>query len=51
MGDESSAAMAELSQAIAGAILTLPELTDPAWDTFSMVADVADHAVRVTAFR
>ena len=30
-------------QAIAGEILTLPELSDPDWDTYSMVAEVSDN--------
>ena len=49
--DESTAALAELSQAIAGDILTLPELSDPDWDTYSMVAEVSDDAVKITAYR
>jgi hypothetical protein len=43
--------MAEISQAIAGDILTLPELSDPEWDTYSMVAEVSDDAVKMTAYR
>jgi hypothetical protein len=51
MADEQASAMAEISQAIAGDILTLPELSDPEWDTYSMVAEVSDDAVKMTAFR
>ena len=51
MENESTAAMAELSQAIAADILTLPELSDPEWDTYSMVAEVSDDVVAVMAFR
>jgi hypothetical protein len=43
--------MAEISQAIAGDILTLPELSEPEWDTYSMVAEVSDDAVKMTAYR
>ena len=34
MDNDSAAALAELSQAIAGEILTMPELSDPEWDTY-----------------
>lgn len=51
MADDQAAAMAELSQAIAGDILSLPELRDPGWDTFSMVAEVSDDVVAITAYR
>jgi hypothetical protein len=43
--------MAEISQAIAGDILSLPELSDPEWNTYSMVAEVSDDAVAITAYR
>jgi hypothetical protein len=49
--NDSTAAMAELSQAIAADILTLPDLIDPEWETFSMVAEVTDDYVAVTAYR
>ena len=51
MSDDSAAAMAELSQVIAGDILTMPELSEPEWDTFSMVAEVTDDSVAMTAYR
>lgn len=51
MDTDQAAAMAELSEAIAGSILTLPELSDPEWDTYSMVAEVSDDACKVTAYR
>lgn len=51
VNEDSKAALAELSQAIAADILTLPELTDPDWDTYSMVAEVSDFSVKMTAFR
>lgn len=51
MAEEQAAAMAEISQAIAGDILSLPELSDPGWDTFSMVAEVSDDFVAITAYR
>ena len=35
--------MAEISQALAADILTLPDLSDPDWDTYSMVAEVTDY--------
>lgn len=43
--------MAELSQAIAGDILSLPELSDADWSTYSMVAEVSDDFVAITAYR
>lgn len=49
-GDE-AAAMAEISPAIAGDILSLPESSDPGWDTYSMVAEVSDDFVATTAYR
>jgi hypothetical protein len=48
---EQAAVIDELSQAIAGEILTLPELSDPAWDTYAMVAEVDENRVGVTAYR
>ena len=51
MNDDSKAALAEFSRAIAADILTLPELTDPDWDTYSMAAEVADYSVKMTAYR
>ena len=45
------AAMAEISQALAGEILTMPDLSDPEWDTYAMIAEVSDEAVGVTAYR
>lgn len=51
MVDDKAAAMAEISQAIAGDILSLPELRDPEWDTYSMVAEVSDDFVAITAYR
>jgi len=49
--NDSTAAMAELSQAIAGDILTIPELSDPEWDTFALAAEVSDISVKITAYR
>lgn len=43
--------MAEISDAIVAGILTLPELSDPGWDTYSLVAEVSDDAVAMTAYR
>lgn len=51
MADDKGSTMAEISQAIAGDILTLPELSDPEWDTYSMVAEVSDDAVKTVAYR
>lgn len=51
MDNDSTAALAELSQVIAGDILTLPDLSDPEWDTYSMVAEVSDFSVKMTAYR
>lgn len=51
MDNDSTAAMAELSQAIAADILSMPELSGPGWDTFSMVAEVTDDYVAMTAYR
>ena len=48
---EQAAAMSELSQAMVGEILTMPDLSDPEWDTYAMVAEVDDFSVRVTAYR
>jgi hypothetical protein len=49
--DDSAGAMAEFSQAIAADILTLPELSDPEWDTYSLVVEVGDDFVAMMAFR
>lgn len=46
-----STATAELSDPIAAAIWALPELRDPAWDTYAMVAEVSDFSVKMTAYR
>jgi hypothetical protein len=48
---DQAAAMAEISQAIAADILALPELSDPEWDTYSLVAEVTDDMVHMTAYR
>jgi hypothetical protein len=48
---DQASAMAELSDAIVAGILTLPELSDPEWDTYSLVAEVSDDAVGMTAYR
>ncbi|HEY5784674.1 MAG TPA: hypothetical protein VIT65_07850 [Microlunatus sp.] len=48
---EQAAAMSELSQAMVGEILTMPDLSDPEWDTYAMVAEVDDYSVGVTAYR
>ena len=51
MNDDSTTELAGLSRAIATDILTLPELSDPDWDTYSMVAEVSEFSVKMTAFR
>lgn len=52
MTEDQASAMSEISQAIAGDILTLPELSDdPDWDTYSLVAEVSDDRVAMTAYR
>jgi hypothetical protein len=51
VAEDQASAMAEISQAIAGDILSLPELSDPEWNTYSMVAEVSDDAVAITAYR
>jgi hypothetical protein len=51
MSDDSSTALAELSQVIAGEILNSEELTEPEWDTYALLADVTDNSVKMTAFR
>ncbi|MET0324552.1 MAG: hypothetical protein ABW122_01620 [Ilumatobacteraceae bacterium] len=52
MLNDPDAAMTELPPAIAEEILTMPELVDdPDWDTFSMIAEVTDSYVAVTAYR
>lgn len=51
MENDSNSALAEFSQAIAGDILTLPELSDPEWDTYAMVAEVTDFSVKMVAYR
>ena len=43
--------LAEFSRAIAADILTLRDLSDPDWDTYSMVAEVSDFSVKMTAYR
>jgi hypothetical protein len=49
--DDSSAALTELSEAIAGEILTHPDLIDTDWDTYAMVAEVNDYSVKMSAYR
>ena len=49
--NDTNSALAEFSQAIAGDILTLPELSDPEWDTYAMVAEVTDFSVKMVAYR
>ena len=44
-------AMARFSQAIAADILSSPDLSDPDWDTYTLVAEVSDDVVTTTAFR
>ena len=51
MEADQAGAMAEISDAIVAGILTLPELSDPEWDTYSLVAEVSDDAVGMTAYR
>ena len=49
--NDKTATIAEFSQAIAGDILTLPELSDPDWDTYSMAAEVSENMCKLMAFR
>jgi hypothetical protein len=49
--EDHAAAIGELWQAIAGDILATPELSDPAWDTYSLVAEVSDDDCATTAYR
>ena len=51
MSDDSTAALAELSQVIVGNILSGSALSDPEWDTYALVAEVTDASVKMTAFR
>jgi len=52
MSDDGASALAEFGQAIAREILTMQELSDdPDWDTYALLADVSDEAVRLTAYR
>lgn len=51
MTDDRAAALGEISQAIAGEILSMPVLSEPEWDTYAMVAEVTDDAVKITAYR
>jgi hypothetical protein len=48
---DQAGAMAAISDAIVAGILTSPNLSDPEWDTYSLVAEVSDDAVRTTAYR
>jgi hypothetical protein len=48
---DSAGALAAFSQAIAADILTSPELSDPGWDTYSLLAEVSDDFVAMTAYR
>lgn len=50
--EDQAQAMSEFTSAVAHEILTLPELgEDPDWDTYSMVAEVDDGRVGMTAYR
>ena len=51
MDNDSTAAMAELSQAIAADILSIPEMREPDWDTFALAAEVSDDWIKITAYR
>jgi hypothetical protein len=51
MSADSTGALARFSQAIAADILTLPELSAPGWDTYSLLVEVSDDAVAMTAYR
>ena len=51
MTDDRASAMAELTQAMAADILGMPELADPDWDTYSLVAEVSDDAVAMSCYR
>jgi hypothetical protein len=44
-------ALARFSQAIAADILRSPELSDPDWDTYTLLAEVSDEVVTTTAYR
>lgn len=46
-----SADFGDLSQAITHDILSQPELADPEWDTYALVAQVTDFSVGITAYR
>ena len=49
--NDPTAALAEFTQAIAGEILTQPDLAEPEWDTYALVAEVTDYSVGMTAYR
>ena len=49
--DDPGLALAEFSQVIAREILTQPELAEPEWDTYALVAEVSDFSVGMTAYR
>ncbi|MFT4164589.1 MAG: hypothetical protein QM650_05055 [Microlunatus sp.] len=49
--NDPSATVADLTRTIASDILALAELDDPEWDTFSLVAEVADDRCATTAYR
>lgn len=51
MSEEAELALAELSGVIANGILTLPDLEEPEWDTYSLVAEVGDASVKMVAYR
>lgn len=51
MEEDQAAAMAELSQAIAGDILSSPDLAGSDWDSCALVAEVSAAVITVTAYR
>lgn len=50
MAEDHASAMWEFTQALAGDLLTRPDLSEPEWDTFAVLGDVADDRVAVSAY-
>lgn len=51
MSDEQAEAMMRFTQAVGGAILSLPDLAEHEWDTFALAAEVTDDSCAMTAYR
>ena len=51
MSGDAADALARFSQAIAADILRSPELSDPDWDAYTLLAEVSDEVVTTTAYR